>query len=843
MIKQDHVVNRPKRQLNDAGFTLIEMAVVIIILGVIISIAATALPPLIVSSKIKKTQALMAKADNALQGYSMVHHRLPFAAGGPDGIESADLYVGYIPYRTLGLSSGTDAWGNVFRYAVYGESGGTANLTQTFADADAFCVAISAAGTAGFSTSIVHSTSADLCSGAAATNSSNQAHVLASGGSKDLDGTNGFFDMCNGQSSPGFNSPAKIQTTAYDDLVLAFSINELNFKNCAGSGAGGGSSGGSGGEHTYAGGCSNGTDDDGDGSTDCSDADCSSDSACSASGSNVVITTIAIPSGTGKSLYSAAFQAAGGTLPYEWNLADNGGFTNFSLNAYTGLLIGTLDQCPGSYSIGVRVQDSTLPASGGPTVDAKSFTLQVTSGLTVSRSSGSGTSILWDTSLRQETFKATGERFDDITWSLDPGGATGFAVIAIGSDTGVVKKNGNTVAGSYTFILTATDALCPANTDDMVLSVSVTGSGGGAPGDLTGIIDTLEFDGKSGLEPEIIKISDEVFAIAYSGPGDDGWLKTVRIAADGSIVAPQIDTFRFDPKFGNFTRIIPVSGDTYAIVYQGDKEDGWLKTVQITSDGQIGNGAIDALEFDKKKATAPDIVNVSGNYFAVSYQGDKNDGWLKTIEIGADGQITDTPIDSLEFDAKDGKSPDIIHISGEVFAIAYTGQGKGGMLKTLKINAAGVISDPQIDSLNYETDSSEQTTIVPVTGDIYAITYQGPDKDGWLKTVAITSDGQIAGAPLDSFEFEPIDGKTPQIINISGNYFAVAYSGPGTDGWSSTIEILDDGQIVVPVIESLEFDPGFAASPSMTMVSGNAYVVAYSGPNDEGWLKTIGLAP
>jgi len=236
-------------------------------------------------------------------------------------------------------------------------------------------------------------------------------------------------------------------------------------------------------------------------------------------------------------------------------------------------------------------------------------------------------------------------------------------------------------------------------------------------------------------------------------------------------------------------------------------------------------------------------VNVSGNYFAISYQGTKKDGWLKTIEIAANGQIANTPIDSLEFDAKEGNHPDIIHVSGEVFAIAYTGPGKDGWLKTLKINTAGVISDPQIDALEYETDSCRQPTIVPVTGDVYAITYQGPGDDGWLKTVEIGTDGRITGVPLDSFEFEPSNGLTPDIINIVSNYFVVTYSGPGTDGWSSSIKILDNGQIVVPVIESLEFDSNFAAGPSMTPVSGNAYAVAYTGPNDEGWLKTIGLVP
>ena len=842
MNKKHHVGNRLKRRLDDTGFTLIEMAIVIIIVGVIISIAAAALPPLILASKIKKTEALLEKVDNAIQGYSMVHHRLPFAANAPDGIESNDLFVGYLPYHTLGLSSGTDAWGNVIRYAVYGESGGTANLTQIFADADAFCTAISAAGTAAFSTGIVHSTSADPCSGAAATDSNNQAYVVASGGSKDLDGANGFFDLCNGQSNPGFNSPAKIQTTNYDDQVKAFSINELNFKNCAGSGGSGSSGSGGGGEHTYAGGCSNGTDDDGDGSADCSDADCSSDPVCS-SGPSLAITTTAIPSGSADSLYSATFQATGGTMPYGWILTDHGGFTTSSLNIYTGLFTSTLDQCPDSYSIGVEVQDSTLPANGGPMSDAKTFSLEVIGDLAVSRTSGSGTTIIWDKSLQQETFSATGKRLGDITWSLDPGGAAGFDVISTVTNTGIVKKTGNSVAGSYTFTLTATDTLCPGNSADIILSVTVTGSGGGAPGDITGIVDMLEFDSNTGIEPEIIKITDEIFAIVYSGAGNDGWLKTLRIADDGSIVDTQIDTFSFDTKFGNFPQIIPVSGDIFAITYQGDKKDGWLKTVQIGGDGQIGNAVVDALKFDKKEAAAPAIVNVSGSYFAIAYEGDKDDGWLKTVEIAANGQINNKLVDTVEFDKKDGKSPDLIHISGEIFAVAYTGPGGDGWLKTLRINAAGVITQSQIAALEFEMASCQQPVIVPVSGDVYAITYQGPGDGGWLKTVAISPDGQLSGAPLDSFNFEPIDGQTPQIINISGNYFAVAYSGPGADGWSSTIEILDNGQIGVPVIESLEFDSDTAVSPSMTLVSGSAYAVTYTGPKGDGWLKTIGIAP
>ncbi|MBW2602189.1 MAG: hypothetical protein JRD47_09775, partial [Deltaproteobacteria bacterium] len=43
------------------------------------------------------------------------------------------------------------------------------------------------------------------------------------------------------------------------------------------------------------------------------------------------------------------------------------------------------------------------------------------------------------------------------------------------------------------------------------------------------VIDTLEFDTSSGYEPDIIHVDGNVYAIAYRGPSDDGYLKTVEI--------------------------------------------------------------------------------------------------------------------------------------------------------------------------------------------------------------------------------------------------------------------------------------------------------------------------
>ena len=137
----------------------------------------------------------------------------------------------------------------------------------------------------------------------------------------------------------------------------------------------------------------------------------------------------------------------------------------------------------------------------------------------------------------------------------------------------------------------------------------------------------------------------------------------------------------------------------YAIAYAGNADAGSLKTVTIATDGQITDPVIDTLEFDSTKGKTPNIIPISGNVYAIAYAGNGDDGFLITVTIATDGQITDTLIDTLEFDTVKGKTPSIIPISGDVYAIAYAGDGDDGFLKTLTIATDGQITDPVIDHL------------------------------------------------------------------------------------------------------------------------------------------------
>ncbi len=75
--------------------------------------------------------------------------------------------------------------------------------------------------------------------------------------------------------------------------------------------------------------------------------------------------------------------------------------------------------------------------------------------------------------------------------------------------------------------------------------------------------------------------------------------------------------------------------------------------VALASVGDIG-GVIDTFEFDDIKGKTPDIIHISGDVYAIAYEGSSYDGSLATVEIAANGQITNSVIDTLVFDASKG---------------------------------------------------------------------------------------------------------------------------------------------------------------------------------------------
>jgi len=360
-------------------------------------------------------------------------------------------------------------------------------------------------------------------------------------------------------------------------------------------------------------------------------------------------------------------------------------------------------------------------------------------------------------------------------------------------------------------------------------------------GDIGAIVDTLEFDTINCLAPSILHISGTVYVIAYVGNLSYGTIKTFNIAADGALEAAAIDSFVFLSAVCLQPKIVHVSGNVFAICYGGVDGDGFVSTVTIGTDGAITAAVIDTIEYDLFSGANADIINVTGSIFAMACPGDTNRGFLYTITINADGTIDDTVIASRQLTTLSAFQPSIIQVGVGVFAIAFKGWVNVGYVKTYSISDAGAIGGTAINTFTFDAVAGAWPKIVHVAGEVYAIAYAGVDADGFLVTFTISAIGAIGAAVIDTLEFDVGNCVTPHIINVTSNVFAIAYSGVDTDGFLVTVTINDDGTIDDTVIGSFEFDVVQGNTPRIIYIAGNVYAIAYNGTLDDGYLITLGI--
>src|SRR3954465_15799670 len=119
-------------RLKEDAFTLVELAVVLMVVGLLLSSVTYTLSAQVESRSREQTQRTLEQAREALIGYAIANGRLPCPASNASsgaespagGGECTNYYDGFLPAVTLGFqptdSSGyaMDAWSNRVRYAV-----------------------------------------------------------------------------------------------------------------------------------------------------------------------------------------------------------------------------------------------------------------------------------------------------------------------------------------------------------------------------------------------------------------------------------------------------------------------------------------------------------------------------------------------------------------------------------------------------------------------------------------------------------------------------------------------------------------------------------------------------
>jgi hypothetical protein len=317
--------------------------------------------------------------------------------------------------------------------------------------------------------------------------------------------------------------------------------------------------------------------------------------------------------------------------------------------------------------------------------------------------------------------------------------------------------------------------------------------------------------------------------------------------------------------------IAHVSSDIYVVAYnnktEGKNLSVYLKTFNISSNGSIeftGNQIFDDRESDIGEPNRPSIVKVSdfGSYriLAVAYGVNASNhpsvGIIRTINISYDGNIEFTGEEAY-FDDYEGYGPSIIHVAGDLFAIAYRNTSNLGVIKTFNITFNGSITytgkefiyddktnikDPNMPSIVKVSDLDSYGVFAIVYGSYIDNTKPA---EGIIKTLKIYySNGTIISTGFEK-KFENSDCFNPYTIYHIEDYYIIAYDTlpkANSKGIYITVQIADNGKII-SIGKKVTFDEDRCHDPVVLKISERGFAIVYEsiagGSGHPGYLKTF----
>jgi hypothetical protein len=124
---------------------------------------------------------------------------------------------------------------------------------------------------------------------------------------------------------------------------------------------------------------------------------------------------------------------------------------------------------------------------------------------------------------------------------------------------------------------------------------------------------------------------------------------------------------------------------------------------------------------------------------------------------------------------------------------------------------------------------------------MYAVSYIGPDTDGFVATFTISQAGEISDAIIDSREFNLTDIGKPFILHVSTTCFLICFYYPEYNASIITFRISNAGAISITNIDSFSLSLDFVAEHRVCYVSGDVYLISHPDSSNAGVLLTVGI--
>ena len=265
--------------------------------------------------------------------------------------------------------------------------------------------------------------------------------------------------------------------------------------------------------------------------------------------------------------------------------------------------------------------------------------------------------------------------------------------------------------------------------------------------------------------------------------------------------------------------------------------EAWVKPLEI-------NPFLDQTAIHEKFGYTPNMIQVSGKLFAIISEDIAKGAMIQTVNISTDGGIEFTGFSEVLDKSTSSKNlrPEIVHVANDIFAVSYINKQSDVNIRTVSITENGEITvtgfeKTFLDSYpNPDPSEPHRPRLQKITEGVYLVVYRDITDRGTLRTVTIGETGEIQDTGY-RLAFDENPSHEPQIQHIIDELYIIAYRDFNNQGIIKSFNISGSGQITLSG-NSYMFDATEAWEPSIINISEDMVAIAYRGELERGILKT-----
>lgn len=194
------------------------------------------------------------------------------------------------------------------------------------------------------------------------------------------------------------------------------------------------------------------------------------------------------------------------------------------------------------------------------------------------------------------------------------------------------------------------------------------------------------------------------------------------------------------------------------------------------------------------------------------------------------------------FDSTLALQPSLLQILDDLHCIGYQGPDNDGWAKSINITPLGIISEPASNTLEYETVGSQFQRSCLMPPDVHVVSYSKSPATAHIDAIIVNADGTLSQHANHEAQFAAANCVRHQPIYIADGIVAIAYDKNSGQAYIITWAVSDQGQVAAALTQDFQVEVLSSGFSQIAHVADAVYVDCYQSTSNYGYARSVSIS-